>query len=54
MSVDEDGEAVVQLAPGDWTVAVSAPRYGMQERAVVIAHDATGRPFDARVVAAYD
>ncbi|MFZ5476090.1 MAG: OmpA family protein [Myxococcota bacterium] len=39
LPIGPGGEAMVQLAPGNWLVAVSAPRHGLQEREVAIAPD---------------
>lgn len=43
-----DGEAWFSLPPGDWTLGVAAPAYGMQERELSV-HEADNRRVDVDV-----
>jgi outer membrane protein OmpA-like peptidoglycan-associated protein len=42
LRLDNDGQQTFQLAPGEWTLAASSPRFGLQERGLVMPADFAG------------
>lgn len=42
LRLDDNGRQTFQLAPGEWTLAASSPRFGLQERTIVMPADFTG------------
>ncbi|MBK9365692.1 MAG: OmpA family protein [Deltaproteobacteria bacterium] len=42
LRLDADGQQTFQLAPGEWTLAASSPRFGLQERGLVMPADFSG------------
>ncbi|MCK6524237.1 OmpA family protein [Myxococcota bacterium] len=42
LRLDSDGRQTFQLAPGEWTLAASSPRFGLQERSLVMPADFSG------------